>query len=328
VTPFTVKQEYERQQKQQEDTQRGKEKVDKLGLKTIVKLADKYTTDKLFGFRPSTQKAVKESINQFKVFLKKTGQLTLERRDLDREIIREYERYLQEKKKLADSTHGKRMKHLRWFLKDIDFDVTGIKIRNFKKQIIVLDTEELAALEGVEVSAEYQKSKDLFLLGCYTGLRISDLKRLSVDNIHNGFIEITLLKNNRKVKIPVIQQAREILDRYEGRPPCVIEQVLNRHIKTVCEKAGMTQRVSVDTMKAGQRISKTFPKHDLISSHTAGKTFISTVGPHRFKLSPAEIAAIVGKDLKTLLNSYFDLPGEEAREKIIAIDRQPKMQAS
>jgi len=61
------------------------------------------------------------------------------------------------------------MKHSRWFLKKVDYDVTTIKIRNFRKGIIALTLEELIRLENVDASSsvEKQKAKDLFLLGCY-----------------------------------------------------------------------------------------------------------------------------------------------------------------
>jgi hypothetical protein len=67
------------------------------------------------------------------------------------------------------------------------------------------------------------------------------------------------------------------------------------------------------------------PKHDLITSHIAGKTFI-TLAPQRWGLTPAEIAGIVGKDLKTLISSYFNDQSDEARRKIIHMDTV-KMQA-
>jgi hypothetical protein len=64
----------------------------------------------------------------------------------------------------------------------------------------------------------------------------------------------------------------------------------------------------------------TKPKHELITSHIAGKTFI-TLAPKLWNLSPAEIAAIVGKNVQTLLKHYFGDQGDEAREKMIRYDQ-------
>ena len=54
--------------------------------------------------------------------------------------------------------------------------------------------------------------------------------------------------------------------------------------------------------------------------HTSGKTFISTVGTEKYKMTPPQIAGVVGKSLKTLLGHYFNLPAEEGRRKMIEAD--------
>jgi integrase len=321
VTPFSVKLAYmetvaERHQRQALIDERSKKE-----MVTVCKLADRWVEEELFRFRPSTQRAVKESITAFTAYLKSVGYATLERKALNQTIISGYERYLLEKKKLADSTHGKRIKHLRWFLKWLDFDVSKIKLRSSKKPIISLTLEELKQLESVDVSfsVEFQKAKDMFLLGCYTGLRISDLKRLNVTNTKDGFIKLKLLKNDKDVLIPIIKSADVILSKYNYHSPKISEQAVNECLKTICEKAEIKDKVVIDYTRGGQRLSKTKPKYELITSHIAGKTFI-TLAPKLWGLSPAEIAAIVGKDVKTLINSYFGDQGDEARQKMITRD--------
>lgn len=324
ITPFSVKVAYmeeaalKRLQHEESDKKLKQETV------TLIKLAERWTQEELFRFRSSSQRAVKESINAFTAYLKSVGYASLERKSLNQTIISAYERYLLEKKKLADNTHGKRMKHLRWFLKWLDFDVSKIKLRSSKKPILSLSLAELSKLEAVDVSfrKEYQKAKDMFLLGCYTGLRISDLKRLNATNTQGGFITIKLQKNDKDVRIPIIKAADRILSRYEYRSPRISAQAVNESIKHVCEKAEINQKVVIDYTRGGQRLSKTKPKHKLITSHIAGKTFI-TLAPKLWSLSPAEIAAIVGKDVKTLINSYFGDQGDEARQKMITRDNAP-----
>lgn len=321
VTPFSVKVAYMEDLAEREHLAAQTDKKSKVEMVTLIKLANRWTETELFRFRISSQRAVKESINAFTSYLKSVGYASLERKSLNQTIISGYERYLLEKKKLADNTHGKRMKHLRWFLKWLDFDVSKIKLRSSKKPIISLTLEELKKLEGVDVSfsVEYQKAKDMFLLGCYTGLRISDLKRLNSENTKNGVIKIKLLKNDRFVQIPIIKSADAILSKYNYHSPRISSQAVNESIKHVCEKAEIDDKVVIDYTRAGQRLSKTKPKHKLITSHIAGKTFI-TLAPKLWGLSPAEIAAIVGKDVKTLINNYFGDQGDEARSKMIERD--------
>ena len=317
VTPYTVKQQHLQTKRYKDSEQQEQDRASKKERKSVIALSNQWMENNLFGYEKSTQKSIRESIKQFQDYLKIVGLSDIERKELNNQLITDYERFLQDKKKLSNSTHGKRMKHLRWFLKSINFDVVGIKIRTFKKEIIALSAEELRKLETIDVSdsSENQKAKDMFLLGCYTGLRISDLKRINETRIIDGNIRMTLQKNKKEVTIPVRPETKEILDRYHMKSPKISEPVLNRAIKKVCEKAIIDQVLTIKYNVAGKDIEKRQAKYDLITSHTASKTFI-TLAPEKFGMTPAEIAAIVGKDLKTLINHYFKLPLESAIVKM------------
>ena len=317
VTPFAVKQEFNQFESERITKKLATDKKQKENIKSVKSLANDWLENSLFNYEPSTQKAVRESINQFLEFLTKTGNGSIERGDLNESIITAYERYLQEKRKLANSTHGKRMKHLRWFLKTLDYKVDTIKIRTGKKEIIALSDKEVKQLEEVDVSdsSELQKAKDMFLLGVYTGLRISDLKRLNETRIIDGRIRMTLQKNEKEVTIPLLEKARKIIEVHGNRSPRINQTVLNRSIKTVCQKAGIDSTLTIRVNVAGRDVDKAEPKYKLITSHTAGKTFIS-LAPQWFGMSAAEVAAIVGKDLKTVLNHYYKLPHASAIEKM------------
>ena len=234
ITPFTVKQSYEALMKEKNETQLHKDKKDKEGLKTISSLAKHWKENNLFQFAKATQAAVSQSIDQFTDYLTKVGLAGLERKDLNEDIINGYSRFLQDVKKLADSTHGKRIKHLRWFLKYLKYDVQGIKIRSGKTKIIALTLDELNKLEAVDVSYDpaLQKAKDMYLLGCYTGQRISDIRKFNATNTAAGFINLTTKKSGGKieVKIPIVKETREILNRYENHSPKINATEVNKHI--------------------------------------------------------------------------------------------------
>lgn len=320
VTPLAVKREFLKSLNTKQVEWEKNDKRIKADSKSLSLLIDKWLSESLFAYQVSTQKAVRESLNQFKQFLKKEGWSHIERKELNREIITEYERYLQEVKQLSNSTHGKRIKHLRWFLKHLKFEgFQSIKIRNHRKEIIALSLAELQSLENIDVSdsPEKQKAKDLFLLGCYTGLRISDLKRLNETRIIDGKISMSLKKNKKSVSIPVRPETQAILTRYGMRSPRISESDLNKFIKDVCEAAKINSVITLKVNVAGVDNEREFQKYKLITSHTASKTFI-TLAPERFGLTPAEIAAVVGKDLKTLLNHYFKLPLKSAIDKMVA----------
>ena len=319
VTPITVKRAYELRKEESVESLQRREKTRKKESQVLIHMLNDWTANHIFRFRPSTQKIIRHSISVFKEFLSEAGHPGLERKELNNELIAKYERYLQEKRKLSNSTHGARMKHLRWFLKHIEFDVSKIKLRRFQRQIISLDLTELRALEKVNVSRDkdHQKAKDIFLLGCYTGQRISDLKKIKKESIVNNEIHIRQTKTGKDVQIPLIPEIQSILARYNGAAPKITEQDLNTNIKLVCKLAGINTPINFEYNKAGLNVQTVKPKHELVSSHIAGKTFISTVATELMKMNAQEIASITGKNLKTLLSHYFQLPRESAKSKMV-----------
>lgn len=331
ITPFTVKQAYETLTKQKGDAQHSKDKIAKAGLRTVYSLAKSYKEALPDKFSKTTKTTVKISIDQFMQYLDKTAQRSLEIKELTQEIIENYSKYLLDKRRLSDSTLNKRMKHLNWFLKSIKFQATIVPRKLKKKAIIALTIAELRALEAVDVtkhkdkeSHEYlQRAKDMFLLGCYSALRISDLKRINRANSSDGFITLTTQKNNELFKMPIVSQAQIILDKYEGKAPKISEQEVNRSIKRVCELAKINKLIEIEGTRGGKVFRKTVSKYEIITSHIAGKTFI-TNAKALWDLDPAEIAGIVRKDLKTMLNHYFKPPVESATIKMIAADN-PQM---
>jgi len=336
ITPFQLKAEYDAQQKAKYLKQHSADKKEKESLTSITGLIKKWIDTGMSEYLPSTKRTITISINQFKEYLKISGNLKLEKKDLTPDLIHEYAiNFLQEKRKLSDSTHAKRMKHLRLFLKWANIDtaiIKDIKIRSIKpseRNIISLTKEELERLEAVDVSFDYewQRSKDMFLLGCYTGLRVSDLKRISRHKIENGCINITLQKNRKNVSIPVLKQTKAILEKYDMQAPKISEQQVNDGIKKVCEKAGINKMTEFKSKRKGVLIEKKYPKHELITTHVAGKTFIS-LAPDKWGFTPADVAAFVGKDIKTVLGYYLRPDQESAINKMLEVESRAKMRVS
>ncbi len=130
-------------------------------------------------------------------------------------------------------------------------------------------------------------SRDIFILGCFTGLRVSDLKQISPDkiysDIHGVYIKIKTIKTGAIVEVPLNSQARIILSEYNNSFPEFAEQVVNRHIKLLASEIGMrvdrAQKLSIHYSRA------TFAKiaYELgipslhimkVTGHTSEKSFL------------------------------------------------------
>ena len=331
ITPFTLRQKYKDGLKVKVEAQQRTDKKAKAELLTVSSLIDRWIKEGLDNYRGPTKKTVINSIEGFRKYINK-AEPGLERKALTIEVINDYARHLQDKLKLRDSSHGKNMKHLRWFLKYINFDkglIEEIKIRTPKKgerNIIHLTYGELQALEAVNVSdsVEQQKAKDMFLLGCFTGMRVSDLKRISKHRIKNNSIVLTSEKARTEILVPMLKQTKAILERYDYRAPRIAEQKVNEFIKIVCKRAGIDSVVLFKSVKAGKLIETEHEKCEKITTHVAGKTFISLAN-ERWQLTPTDIAAIVGKDVKTILGYYLKPDTEHAAQKMIAADNRAQM---
>lgn len=102
-----------------------------------------------------------------------------------------------------------------------------------------LSLEELKALEELDLSEQPNLgfARDIFLLGCYLGLRVSDIKRITPNLLQRDtggtFLSMKTQKTGAEVKVPVNTKADQILRRYDYMVPAFYEQVVNRLLKSI-----------------------------------------------------------------------------------------------
>jgi integrase len=161
--------------------------------------------------------------------------------------------------------------------------------QNFKKfkasedeiEVIYLTIEELMTLFNHDFeSPRLNHVRDVYCFGCFTGLRFSDIKQLRVSNV----FEDHLLLNIQKTKtigqnIPLNNYAQKILSRYKDTIyvplPVISSQKFNKYIKECCEIAKIDTPTSITRYVGQKRIDKLVPKYEVITSHTARKTFVT-----------------------------------------------------
>jgi integrase len=57
--------------------------------------------------------------------------------------------------------------------------------------------------------------------------------------------------------------------------PVITNQKSNEFVKELCQFAGLDRKCRITTFKGGQRIDEYFPLHELVTTHTARRTFIT-----------------------------------------------------
>ena len=160
---------------------------------------------------------------------------------------------------------------------DIDFckDYTDIlKAKNEKPVKTYLAMKELERLERViPRTANEQYVLDEFLIGAYTGMRISDAREISDENMANGFISYVSIKTGIQVVVPMKSGIDERIRRVQANEQNMPLVTYNRLLRNLCKRAGITERVKV--YKAGEH--KKGEKWEFVSSHTARHSFCTNL---------------------------------------------------
>lgn len=197
------------------------------------------------------------------------------------------------------------------------------KSRNFKKpqetaDTIYLNQDELSKIASTVLPDYLENVRDLFLLGCYTGLRFSDYNKLTRDRfIKDGsMVKIRTEKTDEEVVIPLHPEAKRILEKYEpkGGLRLISNQKFNTFIKDVCEIAGLKDNVTFTRTVAGEKTRFTKKKFELVSSHTARRSFATNA--YLAGVPSLAIMSITGHKTELSFLKYIKVTKEEQAQVI------------
>lgn len=190
--------------------------------------------------------------------------------------------------KYQNTTVNKTFSLLRWFLtwcKKNDY-IEGAfssftqKAKTTQKEVIFLTWNELQDLYNCELKSKFlNDTRNVFCFCCFSGLRYSDIAKLEKKDIYSGKIHIVTQKTTDSITIELNNYTTEILKKYEGTEtelalPVISNQKYNENLKVICRLAGIDTPQKRTYYIGSERIEETFPKYQLITTHTARKTFV------------------------------------------------------
>lgn len=205
--------------------------------------------------------------------------------NINLEFFEALRNYAFESRKIEDNYFAKIVAVTKTFLnwaheRDHIKDQTFRKFRALERptEVICLTLEEFNALYAKDFnSRRLNQVRDVFIFGCSTGLRFSDLISLKESHITEDFITKNIQKTQETIMIPLNKFSRAILAKYEDTVqyplPKVSSQKFNQYIKECCQIVGIDTPISITRFSGGVRKEATYPKYELISSHAARKTF-------------------------------------------------------
>ncbi len=211
----------------------------------------------------------------------------------DERGLNDYVDYLRDVKEMRNTTIGKQLSFLKWFLRwafkksvhqNNAYDSYKPKLKSTQKKIIFLTWDELNRLREFKIPSNKQALErvcDVFLFQCFTGLRYSDVFNLRRSDIKGDHIEVTTVKTSDSLIIELNKHSKEIIEKYkdvafeDGKVlPVITNQKMNDYLKELAELAGIDEPVRQTYYRGNERIDEVTPKYALLGTHAGRRTFI------------------------------------------------------
>lgn len=203
-----------------------------------------------------------------------------------------------------------------------DFDFTDKELVAKKvSQVKDKDEKEYLSRHLIEskqanfMCNQYAKCRDAFILGCLTGQRYSDFKRINQEMIKGidgtDFIEIRQEKTEKKVFVPIIdKRIKEILTRNDGRVYALHLSDMNERLRHIAALVGWDHNAGIEENVNGVRTKTTKKFYECISTHSARRSWATNAYKRGVPLR--SIMAVTGHGTEEMLRRYLKLTQEEA----------------
>lgn len=272
-----------------------------------------------------TIRSFKTSLKIFEEYIDCNGHLDYE--DISMATYEDFVDYLKNKNYSNNyiANHIKNLKTiLNYSLSRGYHNNTVHKRREFAKpnesvDTIYLTLDELKQIEQLQLPKGQSVSRDLFLIGAHTGLRVSDFNRLSKENLEyfdgRYYFKIDTQKTARSLLIPCHPVTLKIIENYGfAPPPRKLDQHINRDLKIIGEKAGLTSNVEITKTIGGKRKTLKFKKYELISTHTARRSFCTNA--YKAGMPTLDIMTISGHQTEKVFYEYIKASSLERAKRI------------
>lgn len=274
-----------------------------------------------------TINGMRNLFNHLRAFEKERRQ-TIDFDSIDMNFYYSFIDYMTTIRKVNVNTVGKLITNIKVMMHEaVEFGYTANMVFTYRKfrstcaatESVYLTPSEIIELAKLDLSNinKLERVRDLFLIGCSTGLRFSDLSQLSASAIDDNILTLTQVKTGDPIHIPLKNQVKLIMQKYNGAFPTTISnQKFNKYLKEACSMCNLLNKeVSITIFKEGKKISLTKPKYQFVSSHTARRSFATNEYLAR-DLQAAEIRAITGHKSDRSFYRYIRITPRDNAENV------------
>ncbi|MFW6352071.1 MAG: site-specific integrase [Bacteroidota bacterium] len=310
--------------------------IEQEAVKTTDDLIEYHNTTCRDKLTPRTFAHYKTTQKYFREFLKKKKKTpAIPVISIDYKLLVDFEIFLRKKQGLngADSLDtNTTMKHFCRIRKMLNLaerlewiqtnPFKNYKIAYEKKDRGFLSAEQLQVLEERTFSIpRVQLVKDLFVFSCYTGIAYVDLQDLTHDNLIKGidgeaWLSFQRHKTKSSVKLPLLDKARTIIEKYKDHPalhgkpwlfPRISNQKMNAYLKEIADLCGIKERLTFHMAR------HTFATTVTLSNGVPIETVSKILGHSDIKTTQIYAKVIENKvaDDMSSLKARLDNPGNK-----------------
>lgn len=201
-----------------------------------------------------------------------------------------------------------------WFIKPKGINATKLYLSE-------TEIKQIYEFQLVDENEYLDKYRDMFLVGCYTGLRVSDYKKLTKENFNktekgNYVISVPTKKTGENAVLPIVwSELLTIAEKYDYKFPKLDDQKINKYIKIICKMIGFTDTKSYYVTKGGKNVLITKEKYNEIATHTGRRSAITNL--HLRGLSYEDICKFTGHKKLSIIDDYNKASTQETADIII-----------
>ena len=308
-------------------TNRNIESEDIVNQNNFFVFAHEFVEEKRGSIEYVTLLIYKQSLKKLESF--SNSKTSIDFTSFTRPVLNDFKRFLEVEQEFKLNTISKHFKSLktivlegkrRGLIGDVDLRLFSIPTEEPTK--IYLSENELRKMKDLDLSNDMtmQLARDIFLVGCYTGQRISDYNRLSgIDIVEKDgfrFFEILQKKSGVKVISPITKELKEIMHRYNNQPPPKLsDQKINKYLKLIGRRLDMNEDVLCHDTKGGVKRTYIRPKWEMLESHTARRSFCTNY--YLKRMSIQDIMHISGHKTEKEFLKYIRITSDERTRHIL-----------
>jgi integrase len=241
----------------------------------------------------ATLKTYNTTLKHLKKFaVQKRGGLDFDNMDLD--FYHDYVEFITKQMNLSPNAIGKDIQIIKLILREAferhatdkrAFESKRFRVVREQPDTIYLTEEELQEISKIDLENNQRLEivRDLFLIGCYTGMRYSDYTNITKDQIDEDFNKMRYrqCKTGQLVVLPVKKEAKLLIAKYINRLPEInalpevkYNSKINAALKIIGKKSALLlKNYSYRKTNGGITTHVQHPKWERLSTHTARRTF-------------------------------------------------------